>query len=122
MRIPLMLAAALAVAACDPGGTSSAEMEAAAVERARSELGLAGDVPLEAEVWVGREQHEGQTVLCGTVSGSGPDKSVRPKRFAATGDPVDWLIFEDAHASMVPSQPDKFPEWRHLCGTDGSMG
>ena len=118
MRMPLLLA--VVVAACDPGGTSSAEMEAAAVERARDELGLAADVPLQAEVWVGRGQHEGQTVLCGTVSGSAPGSKVTPKRFAATVDPVDWLIFENAHASMAPSQPDKFPEWRRLCGSDGS--
>ena len=120
MRTPVLLAAALGLFACERGGTSSAEMRAAAIDHARQVLGLAADVPLEATVWVGPEQHEGETVLCGTVSGTSPGTRVPPKRFAATGEPVRWLIFEDAHDPMVRTQPDMFSEWQRLCGGDES--
>lgn len=109
-------AATLGLAACEQGGTSTAEMKTAAIEHARQELGLAANVPLNATVWVGPEQHREQAVLCGTVSDETPGTRVPPKRFAATGDPIEWLIFEDAHDAMIPAQPDKFPEWGRLCG------
>ena len=120
MRALALLAAILGLVACESGGTSTAEMRTAAVEHARQQLGLGADVPLQATVWVGPEQHQEQTVLCGTVSDSSPGTRVPPKRFAATGDPVRWLIFEDAHGPMVTAQPDKFPEWQRLCGSDKS--
>lgn len=116
MRTLVMIGASLGLAACESGGTSTSEMRTAAIEHARQELKLAADVPLQARVWVGQEQHQDQTVMCGTVSDSTAGTTVPPKRFAATGDPVRWLIFEDAHDAMVTAQPDKFPEWQRLCG------
>lgn len=115
MRTLVAIAASLGLAACEDGGTSTSEMRAAAIEHARQELKLAANAPLEATVWVGAQQHEDQTVMCGTVSSSG-GTVMKPKRFAATGDPINWLIFEDAHDAMVTAQPDKFPEWQRLCG------
>jgi hypothetical protein len=91
-------------------------MQIAAIEHARQELGVAADVPLQARVWVGPEQYEEQTVLCGTVSDRTPASRVPPQRFAATGDPIQWLVFEDAHNPLITSRPDKFPEWQRLCG------
>lgn len=116
MRRLLLLSVILGLAACEDGGTSAAEMEAAAIDKARQELRLAADAPLQAKVWVGAEEHEGETVLCGTVSDPNPGTRIPPKRFAATGDPIRWLIFEDAHSPMVRTQGDKFPEWGRLCG------
>lgn len=117
MRALLMTVAGLGVAACEGGGTSTSEMRTAAIEHARQELNLAADVPLQATVWVGPQQHQDQTVMCGTISDSRSGTAMSPKRFAATGDPVKWLIFEDAHDAMVTAQPDKFPEWQQLCGS-----
>lgn len=117
MRTPIWLVASLSIAACERGGTSVLEMEAAAKDHTRQELGLAADVPLQATVWVGRGDEKEETVLCGTVRDERQGTPVRPKRFAATGDPIRWLIFEDAHAPMTRSQPDKFPEWQQLCGS-----
>lgn len=109
--LPLLL---LPLCACGQGGTSTAEVRSAAIDRAREELRIGGDIPLEATVWVG-QPHEGEVTVCGTVSSTGAAR-VRPQRFAATTSPIRWLIFEDAHASTVPSQPDKFPEWSRICG------
>ncbi len=117
MRALVMLTASLGLAACDDGGTSTADMRAAAIEYTREELKLAPAVPLEAKVWVGPERHDDKIVLCGTVSDVTPNSRMPPKRFAATGDPINWLVFEDAHDAMVSAQPDKFPEWQELCGS-----
>lgn len=103
-----------AVAACDRGGTSTQDVRRAAVDKARAELGLAGDVPLEATVWTGRPFND-QLTVCGTVSSAG-GQQVRPQRFIATTDPLHWLAFEDAHNQAVSSQPDKFPDWSQVCG------
>lgn len=117
MRAPIFLgAAAVVLASCEGGGTSTAEMEAAAIEHARQELGLAADVPLQSTVWAGQGEDREEVVLCGTVSDQRPGTTVPPKRFAATGDPIRWLVFEDAHDAMVTAQPNKFPEWERLCG------
>lgn len=94
----------------------AASLKAAAEQRARQELKLPAGTQLESTVWVGNEQYEGATVLCGTVSGEGPGTSVRPHRFAATGDPVEWLAFEDAHDPMIATRAEKFPEWARYCG------
>ena len=111
-------AAAVAICAilsgCEEGGTSTIELRQAAIDKARQELGLAADVQLEATTWAGAE-HEDQVALCGTVSGTGNGGQVQPQRFAATGDPIRWLVFEDAHDPLLTSQPDKFPEWERLC-------
>ena len=117
MRTLGIFAASLSLAACESGGTSTSEMETAAIEHARQELRLSAEVPLQARVWVGSQQHEDQIVMCGTVSDSRTGTAVPPKRFAATGDPIKWLVFEDAHDAMVIARPDVFPEWERLCGT-----
>ena len=109
-------ASALAVSACDSGGTSTREMEAAAIEQAREKLNLPADALLEAKVWVG-QPFDGETVMCGTVSDTSAGSAVRPQRFAATPEPLRWLVFEDAHDPMSRSQPDKFIEWASVCGT-----
>ncbi len=118
MRALLILtAAASTLSACEDGGTSTREMEAAAIDRARQELRLGAEVPLEAIVWAGAEDYDGKTVLCGTVSGKAGAASAPPQRFAATGDPIEWLVFTNAHSPMPPSQPDIFPEWQRICGS-----
>lgn len=93
------------------------EVRQAAIDRARQEFGVSGDAPVEASVWAG-EQRGGETIVCGTVSG-GDSAQFRPQRFAASSDPIRWLIFEDAHDAMVRPDPNKFPEWSALCGTGG---
>lgn len=120
MRTALILVSVALVAGCERGGTSTAEIREAAINYARQEMQLPADAPLEAKVWVGQQQHQDQTVLCGTVSDPSAGAGVAPKRFAATGDPINWLIFEDAHDPMVTSQPNKFPEWQRLCGVGGN--
>lgn len=118
MRTLVLVAAGLCLAACnDSGGTSTAEMKTAAIEYTREQLKLGAQVPLDAKVWVGQEHHDDQLVMCGTVRDTTPASRVPPKRFAATGDPIRWLVFEDAHDAMVISQPDKFKEWLQLCGS-----
>ncbi len=116
----IMLAAASSLGGCETGGTSTTEMKAAAIERARQEAGLAANVPLEATVWTGVGQHDDQIVLCGTVSGESGATRIA-KRFAATGVPIRWLAFEDAHDPMIRSQPNKFIEWQQVCA-DGARG
>lgn len=111
------LAATVLIAGCDSGITTQ-EMQAAAIERARQELNLPAQAPLEAQVWAGSEW-DGETVLCGTVSGQGGGTQVPPQRFAATeDDPIRWLIFENAHSPIVTSKPNKFPEWSRICDQD----
>lgn len=114
-----MIAAASLAAACEGGGTSTREVKAAAIQHAKQELRLPASEPLEATAWVGQNDEREGLVICGTVSGKGSGSRVRPQRFAATADPIRWLIFEDAHDPMVASQPDKFPEWRRLCPQEG---
>ncbi len=111
--------AASAVAAlllgCNSADTSTREVREAAIEHARQQLNLPADTPLEARVWVGKPR-EGELTVCGTVSGQGASSAVTPQRFAAATDPIEWLLFEPAHAPTVRSQPDKFREWPELCG------
>ena len=119
MRTPLLVlacAGVIATSACGGGGTSTREMEAAAIEQARQRLNLPADAPLEAKVWVGLP-FDGETVMCGTVSDTAADSGVPAQRFAATPEPLRWLVFEDAHDPMSRSQPDKFVEWASVCGT-----
>lgn len=115
LRAALLPLAALVVTACDSGGTSSKEMERVAMDRARQELGLAANVPLESRVWTGRP-HEGEVTLCGTVSSAdGASKPIVPQRFVATGDPAKFLVFEPAHQQMVQSEMNMFESWASLC-------
>ena len=112
--IALSLAFALPLAACGGGALSTKDMEQAAKDKARQQLHLAADVPLEAKVWVGQPK-DGHTVYCGTVSDTSSGTSVTPQRFAATPDPLRWLVFEPAHEPMLPAQPDKYAAWGNLC-------
>lgn len=111
----LALPLALTLPACETGGTSTKEMERAAMDRTRQKLGLAASTPLEAKVWTG-EPFDGQVTLCGTVSSAGDaTAAIPPQRFAATGHPVIFLVFEPAHQAMRSSQPDMFQSWAKLC-------
>ena len=116
--LAVVAAASLAVA-CERGGTSTREVRAAAIQHAKEKLRLPASAPLEATAWVGQTDEREGLVICGTVSGKGSGSGVRPQRFAATADPIRWLIFEDAHDPLVASQPDKFPEWQRLCPQEG---
>lgn len=109
---PVALGAALA--ACGGDGASTREMQAAAVERTRAELGLSVQVPLEAKVWTGKT-HDDELTYCGTVSSSREGVAVPPQRFVATADPIEFLVFENAHARMVQTGEDKFVSWAALC-------
>ncbi len=109
------LAALVSLAGCNQDGTSTREMERAAIERTRQELGLQPDAALEATVWVG-EPHDGDILLCGTVSSApGAASPIAPQRFAASTDPVQFQIFEDAHSPMVTAEPDMFLSWKTHC-------
>jgi hypothetical protein len=111
----LALPLALTLSACETGGTSTREMERAAMDRTRQELGLAASTPLEAKVWTGAP-FDGQVTLCGTVSSDdGTSNAIAPQRFAATGDPVKFLVFEPAHQAMRSSRPGMFQSWAKLC-------
>jgi hypothetical protein len=112
--IVLSLALVLPLAACGGGALSTKDMEQAAKEKARADLHLAADTPLEAKVWVGQPK-DGQTVYCGTVSDTTSGTMVPPQRFAATPEPLRWLVFEPAHEPMIASQPDKYAAWGNLC-------
>jgi len=111
--VPIALGIA-SLAACDSGDISTADVEKAAVERARSQLGLGPEVPLDARVWVGREA-AGKMTYCGSVQGKAGGESIPPQRFAAHGGPMTFFIFEDAHATDTASQPGKFESWTALC-------
>lgn len=118
--ITVSLASLLTLAGCGGGGMSTEEVREAAIERARAELGVSAEAPLEANVWTGGE-YDGDVVVCGTVSDRSAGASAVPQRFAASTDPFRWLVFEGAHDPMVTPQPDKFPEWTTLCG-QGQQG
>lgn len=106
--------AAIGVAACD-SGMSTTEIERAAIDRARQELQLAADAPLEARVWIGQEV-DGDITYCGTVSGGdGAGPAIVPQRFVALSDPLRFEVFEPAHRPMVTTQPDMFRSWEQLC-------
>lgn len=116
-RFIASIALVTAVAACDQVGASTREVKEAATERAREELGLPSTVPLETSVWVGQPFRD-QLTVCGTVSSADAAEAqgITPQRFIATTDPLRWQVFEDAHNPVLPSQPDKFPEWSQTCG------
>lgn len=117
--ITVSLAAALLLPACSGEGVTTDDVKQAATERARQELGIPAGAPLEAAAWTGGEWG-GDLVVCGTVSApGGGGGAVRPQRFIATTDPFRWLVFEDAHAPMVQTQPNKFPEWTTVCNQEG---
>lgn len=108
----LLLVPALLITACDDVGMSTAEIREAAVERARKDFQLPANAKLDAKVWVGTEIDDSPAV-CGTVSGDGA--AMPPQRFLARTEPFDWIIFENAHAEMTLTQPNKFAEWQTYC-------
>lgn len=117
MRLQLLAicAAGSALAACDDGGVSTQDIQRAAIERAREELGLAGDVPLKATVWTGREA-DGQLTYCGSVSSQpGATPAIRTLRFAAHGEPLNFFIFGDAYLGKPGVELEKFGSWTALC-------
>ncbi len=114
------LAVVVALSACS-SGTSTAELEEAAKERARQALQLPANAPLEATAWVG-EEYDGDMVVCGTVSGTGSGTAIPPKRFAAHTSPIEWIHFENAHDTSQAAQPDKFVTWFQMCGNRGGAG
>ena len=114
-RPAMLLAPLLALAACNGGGLSTAEMQAAAQERVRQSLGLTTESALFTNVFVG-EPLDGDTVLCGTVEGmTAEGDRIAPRRFIAATDPARWLKFEPVDGNILPSQPDKFVEWHTTC-------
>jgi hypothetical protein len=113
--VPALLAA-LALAGCEgEEGLSTADVQVAAKERVREQLGLAPEAALFTETFVGRPV-DGDLVVCGTVAGTRADGTkVAPRRFIAATDPARWVKFEPATNSALPSYPRKFAEWYGTC-------
>lgn len=103
------------LAACGGAGVTTDEVEAAAQERARSEMGLAASTELRTEVWTGGEW-DGDLVVCGTVAGQGEQLASGSKRFAAKTEPLTFLIFEDLDNPIINTGGDEVPDWIALCG------
>ena len=111
----LCLVPILFVAACGSGALTSEEIQQAAIERARTELGLPADTPLEAEIWASEGDRE-DVIFCGTISGQGEGSQVTPQRFAATAtEPIRWIVFEEAHNPLLDTGEDRVPDWVNLC-------
>ena len=113
---PLLGMLALMAAGCgSEAGLSTAEVQSAAKERVRGALRLTPESALFANVFVG-EPVNGDTVLCGTVSGKRADGTeITPRRFVAATEPARWLKFDPAAGLDLPSQPAKFIEWHTRC-------
>lgn len=111
----LLVSAFAALAACESGGTSTAEAERAAEQQVRERFGLAADAPLETEVFVGTPL-DGETILCGTVQGAGGASAFPPQRFVARTDPARLLKFQAADAPTPSTAPNMFVEWDNHCG------
>ena len=110
------IAAAMIIASC--GGDADltpAEVQEAAQERVRAELGLSKEAALFTETFVGKPLRDSAT-LCGTVSGTKADGTViTPRRFIAATDPDRWVLFEPVTSSTLSSHQDKFVEWIGTC-------
>ena len=114
-RLTISSLIAINLAACGGTGTTTQDVQVAAIERARQELSLPADVPLTATVWTGRERN-GQMTYCGSVSSTdGAASAIRPQQFAAHGDPLNFFIFGDAHQTDPQTQPGKFENWSAVC-------
>lgn len=114
-KLLVPLTAIVVLFACSEDGTTAREMERAAIDRTRQELGLSPSVPLKATVWVGKPRDD-RIVFCGTVSSAdGAPTAIAPHRFAATGDPIKFEIFEEAHSNFVSANPDMFLSWAEHC-------
>lgn len=111
-----LLCLALLASACCEVGVSTHEIEQAAVDRARSQLGVGKDQPMEATVWIG-EERDGQISYCGSVRAR-EKLNMRPQRFLAHVDPIEFVIFENAHDPDFRSQPGMFENWTAVCGDE----
>lgn len=121
MKRHLQLSGAVFMAAamlggCDSGGgLSTADVQTAAKERVREQLGLTQESALFTETFVGQPV-DSDTVICGTAGGQTADGSmITPRRFIAAADPGRWVKFEPVTNSALPSQPRKFAEWHGTC-------
>lgn len=119
MRLSMQLcalAAAMVLPSCGDGGSlTPAEVQEAAKERVRAELGLSKEAALFAETFVG-EPLKNSATLCGTVSGRKADGTVvTPRRFIAATDPDHWVLFEPVTDSVLSSHQNKFVEWVGTC-------
>lgn len=114
--LALAAAATMMLAACgDEGGLTTNDVQTAAKERVRDQLGLTPQSVLFTETFVGQPV-DGDTVICGTVEGTTADgQAVTPRRFIAAADPARWVKFEPVTNSALPSQPQKFVEWYGTC-------
>lgn len=112
----LAAAATLILGGCgDEGGMSTADVQSAAKERVRAELGLTTESVLFTETFVGQPV-DGDITICGTVEGRTSDgRAVTARRFIAAADPARWVKFEPVTNSALPSQPRKFVEWYGTC-------
>lgn len=116
----LLLVPALLLGACQNEGLSSLELETAAKERVRQQLGLSDETALFSTTWVGKSR-DGETVLCGRVAGASAGANgangsgIAARRFIAALEPARWVLFEPAGSASIPSQPGKFVEWETAC-------
>ena len=118
IRTYFAVCCAAALAACDSGGTSTADAERAAEQQVRERFGLAENAEMETTVFVGTPR-DGETILCGSVRPAA-GASFPAQRFIAETDPARFLVFEQAGSLTPPSQPNMFPEWEvHCAGNEG---
>ena len=118
----LALLSLAALAACDSGGVSTAEAEAAAEREVRQRLSLPADAALETSVFVGRPRG-GEVTLCGTVRPGSGTAAFPPQRFVAAADPARWLVFEPLPDPSAASPMNMFADWEtHCAGMEGDNG
>ena len=111
----MAVAGAVALAGCGGEGLSTADVQTAAKERVRDQLGLTEASALFTDTFVGQPLN-GDTVICGTVEGTTADgATITPRRFIAATDPARWVKFEPVTDAIIPSRPQKFIEWDDVC-------
>ena len=123
MKIPIppLLVMALALAACEENGVTTAEVQDAAKDRVRQSLGLTPESTLFTSVYVGQPLN-GDTVLCGTVEGRRADgTTITPRRFIAATDPARWVKFEPVTAADIPGWTHMFVEWDSTCAGESEL-
>ena len=103
------------LAGCGGDGLSTVDVQTAAKERVRQQLGLSPEATLFTRTFVGKPV-DGDLVLCGTVSGKRADGTpIVARRFIAATDPAQWVKFERVTKSSFNSQPQMFVEWAGTC-------
>lgn len=118
-RRSLLISALGALAACESGGTSTAEAERAAEQQVRERFALPADAQFDTDVFVGTPL-DGEIILCGTVRSAGGGNAFPPQRFVAKTDPATFLKFQAADAPTPPTAPNMFVEWdEHCAGNQG---